>query len=420
MAIIPTFISVVATILSLSDANPQIFSNAGGITNIATLSTGPFAVRTVETPSVGNTQIGRNALRQRQTEFSHSTIHGGVASPSLFQTADGRIFALSNGRNFHQFAPGQIFQSADGRFFTIAAASPTSSSQSVLPQEPSTSVVSTSSSNKPREPRVFQAESAINNIIDARINIPSTTNRVVNSSPPTSMKPTSKPTTTESTSPLASNSLNNTISTPSTTSSTNVIGGAQPGIKSKTSLAILSSFGNIFGRRTKPLTPPSTFPLKKSQQGPTNQNTMSSFDLRKIARKNKSISDSVMKNNELQALDDHILQQKQEAEIQQEQLMQQQLRLQLQRQELQLKRLQQMQLELQKQQEKRQRELLQRHQKKQEILRMQQQKQLEELNKEQKKQLEELQRQQEQEQKAHMGELRRQKSLMGLKVLIQL
>ena len=65
------------------------------------------AVRTVETPSVTNTDIGQRALRQRQTVSA--TVNGGVPSPSLFQTADGRIFALSNGRNAHQFAPGQIF-----------------------------------------------------------------------------------------------------------------------------------------------------------------------------------------------------------------------------------------------------------------------------------------------------------------------
>ena len=104
----------------------QQSSPSVGITNIASLATGPFAVRTVETPAVAETQVGKSALRQRQTEFARNSIHGGVPSPSLFQTADGRIFALSNGHNFQKFAPGQIFQSADGRFFTIAAVAPSS------------------------------------------------------------------------------------------------------------------------------------------------------------------------------------------------------------------------------------------------------------------------------------------------------
>ena len=399
MAVLSILIFNVATTLSVANGMPQIFSNTGGITNIATLSTGPFAIRTVETPSVANTQTGRNALRQRQTEFTHTTTHGGVASPSIFQTSDGRFFALSNGGNSHMFSPGQIFQSADGRFFTIAAVASPVPLQSVLPQEPSASFASQVSSDQSSS--LFQSESATNSVIDGRVKNPSANNK---ENLPSVTNPEVNITTTVSSSTLEPTTI------PSTTLSMKAMESVQPTEKPRSSGGGLSSFNNLFGVRTKPLTPSSSLPLTTFQQQRVNQNSISSFHLRKIAQKNKNKSDAVMKNNELKTLDDHILQQKQEAEIQQEQLMQQQLRLQLQRQELQLKRLQQMQIELQEQQEKRQQEILQRHQEKQEVLRMQQEKQLQELRKQQRKQMEELQRQQELEQKAHTAQLRQHQS----------
>jgi len=404
----------VAIVLFVAEASTKVFPNAAGITKIATLSTGPFAVRTVETPSVANTNIGRDALRQRQPEFARSTINGGVASPSLFQTADGRVFALSNGRNGHQFAPGQIFQSVDGRFFTIAAVSSTEAQQSALPQHATTPSVPSAIPNQ--QSSLFQEPAATNEVIDARINVPSIRRRVSSSvsSSSTSFRPTPMSTTTESAVTPQTTSSSDISSIPSTSSS-QVTKVAQPSSTSKSNLKVLNSFNDIFGKRTRPLTPASTLPITIAQKRLTNQNTLSSFDLRKIARKNKSISDAAAKNTELQALNDaRFLQQKQEAEIQQEQQIQQQLRLQIQRQKLQLKRLQQMQLELQQQQEQRQRELSQRHQEKQESLRMQQQRQLEDLSRKQKMQLEELQTQQGQEQEAQLAQIKRdQKSIDG-------
>ena len=91
-------------------------------TTVAKLATGPFAVRAIQTPRVANTAIGRAALRQRNIPQGQQNAKGGVISPSLFQTKDGRVFALSNGRNIDNFGPGQIFQTADGRFFTLAVA----------------------------------------------------------------------------------------------------------------------------------------------------------------------------------------------------------------------------------------------------------------------------------------------------------
>ena len=394
----------VVSVISTSKASSQVFSNTGGITNLATLSTGPFAVRTIETPSVANTNLGRYALRQRQTEFARTTVHGGVPSPSLFQTADGRVFALSNGRNSHQFAPGQIFQSADGRFFTIAAINTTPSQQSSLTQQSSSSSTSSISSNRPLS--IPQAANSANQIIDARVNVPSTRNRLPKSS--VSFRPTPASTTT-----ISSPTVELTTSTTSTPSTSQVTEVIKPSSTSKSSLEVLTSFKNIFGKRTRPLTPASTIPLTTAQQRLTNQNAISSFDLRKISRKNKSISNSVVKSSDLQVLDARLLQQKHAAEIQQERLVQQQLRIQLQRQDRELKRLKQMQLQLQEKQENRQKDLLKRHQEKQESLRMEQQKQLEALNQEQKTQLKQLQVQQEQEQQIHLAEIRRRESVSG-------
>lgn len=50
-----------------------------------------------------------------------STAPAGVAS-NLFQTADGRIFAFSNGNQ--RIAPGQLFQTPDGRIFTTSVIPP--------------------------------------------------------------------------------------------------------------------------------------------------------------------------------------------------------------------------------------------------------------------------------------------------------
>ena len=158
------FLSVVSLIVTVQGST-QVFPNAGGITNVATLATGPFAVRTVETPSVANTDIGRKALRQRQTVSA--TVNGGVPSPSLFQTADGRIFALSNGRNAHQFAPGQIFQSADGRFFTIAAVPSSPNQGPGIPQQPSLSVSAPSVENQASS--LLQSGTPENQVIEARV-----------------------------------------------------------------------------------------------------------------------------------------------------------------------------------------------------------------------------------------------------------
>ena len=402
----------VLIVISVVEASTQVFPNAKGITNIATLSTGPFAVRTVETPSVASTEIGRNALRQRQPEFSRSSFNGGVASPSLFQTADGRFFALSNGRNAHQFAPGQIFQSADGRFFTIAAVSSPPSQHSSMSLQPTTP-------NKPSgspdlQSSLFQEPTTSNEIIDARINVPNIRSRVTSSVSSTSASfgPITMTTATESSSDPNGTPASDTNIIPSTSSS-EVTKVTQPSNKSKSSLKALNSFNAIFGKRTKPLTPASSLPLTAASQRLVNQNTLSSFDLRKIARKNKSLSDAIIKNNAVQALNSaRAVEQEKETEIQQDQLIQQQLRLQIQRQELQLKRLKQRQQEVQQQQEERQKELLLRHQETQERLRMQQQKQLEDLNRKQKMQLEELQREQEEEQEAHLAQIKReQKSI---------
>ena len=121
---------------------------------------------------------------------------------------------------------------------------------------------------------------------------------------------------------------------------------------------VLSSFNDIFGKRTKPLVIPSKLPVTTAQQRLPNQNTVSSFDLRKIARKNKSLSDSVARDSNLQLFESiEAKRQKQDQEIQREQQLQQELRLQIQQQELRLKRLRQMQLELQRKQESREQEL---------------------------------------------------------------
>ena len=214
---------------------------------MATLSTGPFAVRAVETPSVSNTHIGRNALRKRQTEFTRPTDHGGVASPSLFQTADGRIFALSNGRNAHQFAPGQIFQSSDGRFFTIAAVG-SSPAQEPTPKRPSSPVVKSSAP-------LFQGQSKTNEITDAREKSAAKVNDIRPTLSPTSL-PSMIPTTTASTpitKPASSHDLDDIPST-TTPSQKAEIGGLKT--QPTSSLKVLSSFKDIFGKRTKPLLQP--------------------------------------------------------------------------------------------------------------------------------------------------------------------
>ena len=394
----------VTTFISIVHGSTQVFPNARGITNVASLATGPFAVRTVETPSVADTDIGRKALRQRQTVSA--TANGGVPSPSLFQTADGRIFALSNGRNAHQFAPGQIFQSADGRFFTIAAVPSTPAQQPAFHQQASIPVPALPSSNQPST--LPQTSAAASQVIDARNRQQRTRNRAPTA---TSFRPTPAPITTKPTTnpiPISTSDVNVIPSTTSSPQITEDVGRA--GSTSKSSLEVLTSFKNIFGKRTKPLTPASTLPLPLAQQRLTNQNTISSFDLRKIARKNKSIEEKALRNNQLQELDARIQQEKENAEIQREQLIQQQLRLQLQRQELQIKRLKQMQMELQQIQENRQKELLQRQREKQEKLRMEQQKQIEELNKQQEMQLKELQKQQEQEQQAQLARISQHES----------
>jgi len=398
----------VISIVSTVQGSTQVFPNARGITNVAKLATGPFAVRTVETPSVANTDIGQRALRQRQTVSA--TVNGGVPSPSLFQTADGRIFALSNGRNAHQFAPGQIFQSADGRFFTIAAVPSSPIQQPAVPQQPSVPVAAPSISNQPSS--LSQNSVAENQVIDARMRDQSFKSRQPKTS---SFKPTPAPITTRATSNSVPTSSSDNLVLPSTTTAPQVTETvAQPGSTSKSSLEVLTSFKNIFGKRTRPLTPASTLPLPVAQQRLTNQNAISSFDLHKIARKNKSIEEKALRNNEVQQLDARIQEEKQKAEIQRQQLIQQQLRLQLQRQELQIKRLKEMQLELQKIQESRQAELLQQQRERQEKLRMEQQKQIEELNRQQELQLKELQKQQEQEQQAQLARIRQQETFNGI------
>ena len=55
--IVVVLVSCGTTTLFLADAAPQQFSNTRGISNIADLATGPFAVRTVETPGVANTPV---------------------------------------------------------------------------------------------------------------------------------------------------------------------------------------------------------------------------------------------------------------------------------------------------------------------------------------------------------------------------
>ena len=393
----------VISLISCVQGSTQVFPNAGGITNVATLATGPFAVRTVETPSVANTDIGRKALRQRQTVSA--TINGGVPSPSLFQTADGRIFALSNGRNAHQFAPGQIFQSADGRFFTIAAVPSGPAPQAGISQQTQVPVGAPSAPSQPSS--VPQSSALENQVIEARAKEQRTRSRTPKTS---SFRPTSAPITTIQTTTMPTTSSNVNV-IPSTTSSPQVTEQAiGSGSTSKSSLEVLTSYKNIFGKRTRPLTPASTLPLPVAQQRLTNQNAISSFDLRKIARKNKSIEEQTLRINQIQELDARIHAEKQKADIQREQLIQQQLRLQLQRQELQIKRLKEMQMELQKIQENRQMELLKRQREKQEKLRMEQQKQIEELNRQQETQLKELQKQQEQEQQAQLARIRQEQS----------
>ena len=204
------FLLCVITVVSTVQGSTQVFPNARGITNVATLSTGPFAVRTVETPSVANTDIGQRALRQRQTVSA--TVNGGAPSPSLFQTADGRIFALSNGRNAHQFAPGQIFQSADGRFFTIAAVPSSPVQQPAVPQQPSVPVAAPSISNQPSS--LPQNSVTENLVINARVREERTKSRQQNTS---SMKPTPAPIATIATSnPIPTSSSDNMV-IPSTT-----------------------------------------------------------------------------------------------------------------------------------------------------------------------------------------------------------
>ena len=390
------FLSVVSLIVTVQGST-QVFPNAGGITNVATLATGPFAVRTVETPSVANTDIGRKALRQRQTVSA--TVNGGVPSPSLFQTADGRIFALSNGRNAHQFAPGQIFQSADGRFFTIAAVPSSPNQRPSIPQQPSVSVSAPSIENQASS--LLQSATPENQVIEARVREQRTRSRAPTTS---SFRPTPAPIMT--TTSTKANVIPSTTSIPQITEA-----AVDSSSTSKSSLEVLTSFKNIFGKRTRPLTPASTLPLPVAQQRLTNQNTISSFDLRKIARKNKSIEENVLRNNEIKEIEARIQEERQKAEIQREQLIQQQLRLQLQRQELQIKRLKEMQMELQQIQENRQKQLLQRQREKQETLRLEQQKQIEELNRQQELQLKELQMQQEQEQQQQLERIRQQQSL---------
>ena len=374
---------------------------------MATLSTGPFAVRAVETPSVSNTHIGRNALRKRQTEFTRPTDHGGVASPSLFQTADGRIFALSNGRNAQHFAPGQIFQSSDGRFFTIAAVG-SSPAQEPTPKRPSFPVVKSSVP-------LFQGQSKTNEITDAREKSAAKVNDIRPTLSPTSL-PSMIPTTTASTPTTQTASSHELDNIPSTTAPSQKpeVGGLKT--QPTSSLKVLSSFKDIFGKRTKPLAMPSKLPLTTAQQRLPNQNTVSSFDLRKIARKNKSLSETVTRDSNLQVFESiEAKRQKQDQEIQREQQLQQELRLQIQQQELRLKRLRQMQLELQRKQESREQELLQLHKKNQEILRIQQQKQLEELDRQQKLQLEELQKRHEEEQRSNLAQITQKQSVDELK-----
>ena len=389
------------------EASTKVFSNARGITNMATLSTGPFAVRAVETPSVSNTQLGRNALRKRQTEFTRSTDNGGVASPSLFQTADGRIFALSNGRNAQHFAPGQIFQSSDGRFFTIAAVG-SSPAKEPSPKRTSSPVVKSSAP-------LFQGQTKMNEITDSREKSAAKINDIRPTLSSTSL-PSMIPTTTASTpttKPASSRDLDIIPSTTPPPQKTEVKDiKTQPTSSSK----VLSSFNDIFGKRTKPLVIPSKLPVTTAQQRLPNQNAVSSFDLRKIARKNKSLSDSVARDSNLQLFESiEAKRQKQDQEIQREQQLQQELRLQIQQQELRLKRLRQMQLELQRKQESREQELLQRHKKNQEILRMQQQKQLEELDRQQKLQLEQLQKRHEEEQRSNLAQITQKQPFDELK-----
>ena len=44
------------------------------------------------------------------------------SQPSLFETEDGRVFALSNGKDLRNFGPGQIFRTEEGKFFSLAIA----------------------------------------------------------------------------------------------------------------------------------------------------------------------------------------------------------------------------------------------------------------------------------------------------------
>ena len=142
----------------------QISGQGGGVT-LAKLSTGPFAVRAIETPRVANT--AGNAPRTSKklhdnspdrsvffcifapqifiTQILHT--YGDLFSvlfkfytliskndrsnlksifrksqPSLFETEDGRVFALSNGKDLRNFGPGQIFRTEEGKFFSLAIA----------------------------------------------------------------------------------------------------------------------------------------------------------------------------------------------------------------------------------------------------------------------------------------------------------
>ena len=45
-----------------------------------------------------------------------------TSQPSLFETEDGRVFALSNGKDLRNFGPGQIFRTEEGKFFSLAIA----------------------------------------------------------------------------------------------------------------------------------------------------------------------------------------------------------------------------------------------------------------------------------------------------------
>ena len=141
----------------------QISGQRGGVT-LAKLSTGPFAVRAIETPRVANT--AGNAPRTSRklhdnspdrsvfciftpqifiTQILHTYgefVYGAFqilhtiskndrtnlksifrkSHPSLFETEDGRVFALSNGKDLRNFGPGQIFRTEEGKFFSLAIA----------------------------------------------------------------------------------------------------------------------------------------------------------------------------------------------------------------------------------------------------------------------------------------------------------